>query len=68
MTKKIHVCLSIGSVSKESPAVQETQVQSLGGEAPLEKEMAAYSSVPAWRKLRRQRSLGGYSPQGRKDS
>ena len=37
-------------------------------EDPLEDELAAYSSVPAWRKLRRQRSLGGYSPQGRKDS
>ena len=31
------------------PAVQETQVQSLGWEGPLEKEMAAHSSIPAWR-------------------
>ena len=28
---------------------QETQVQSLGREDPLEKEMAAHSSVLAWR-------------------
>ena len=28
--------------------VQETQVQSLGGEGPLEKETATHSSVPAW--------------------
>ena len=28
--------------------MQETQVQSLGQEDSLEKEMAAHSSVPAW--------------------
>ena len=27
----------------------ETQVQSLGGEDPLEKEMATHSSIPAWK-------------------
>ena len=31
------------------PAVQETQVRSLGQEVPLEKEMATHSSIPAWR-------------------
>ena len=31
------------------PAVQETQVQSLGREDPLEKEMATHSSNPAWK-------------------
>ena len=31
------------------PAMQETHVQSLGREDPLEKEMAAHSSVLAWR-------------------
>ena len=30
---------------KNLPAMQETQVQSLGGEDPLEKEMAVYSSI-----------------------
>ena len=34
---------------KNLPAMQETQVQSLGGEDPLEKEMAAHSTVLAWR-------------------
>ena len=34
---------------KNLPAVQETQVQSLGQEDPLEKEMATYSSILAWR-------------------
>ena len=31
------------------PAVQETRVQSLGQEDPLEKGMAPHSSVLAWR-------------------
>ena len=31
------------------PAVQETWVQSVGQEGPLEKEMATHSSVLAWR-------------------
>ena len=30
------------------PAMQETQVQSLGLEDPLEKEMATHSSILAW--------------------
>ena len=31
------------------PAMQETQVQSLGGEYPLEKEMTTHSSIVAWK-------------------
>ena len=34
---------------KKLPAVQETQVQSLDQEDPLEKEMATDSSILAWR-------------------
>ena len=34
---------------KNLPAMQETQVQSLGREDPLEKGMATHSSIPAWR-------------------
>ena len=30
------------------PAMQETWVRFLGGEDPLEKEMATHSSIPAW--------------------
>ena len=30
------------------PAVQEIQIRSLGGEDPLEKEMATHSSILAW--------------------
>ena len=33
---------------KTLPAMRETRVQSLGWEDPLEKEMAAHSSVLAW--------------------
>ena len=38
-----------GSDGKESTAMQETQVQSLGQEDPQEKGMATHSSVLAWR-------------------
>ena len=31
------------------PAMQKTQVRSLGWEDPLEKEMATYSIILAWR-------------------
>ena len=34
---------------KNLPAMQETRVQSLGREDPLEKGMATHSSVVAWR-------------------
>ena len=34
---------------KNLPALQETQVQSLGQEDPLEEEMATHSSILAWR-------------------
>ena len=34
---------------KDVPAMQETQVQSLGWEDPMEKEMANLPSILAWR-------------------
>ena len=34
---------------KHLPAMRETRVQSLGWEDPLEKEMAAHSSILAWK-------------------
>ena len=37
------------SVIKHSPAVQETRVQSLGWEDPLEKGIATHSSMFVWR-------------------
>ena len=36
-------------VVKDPSAMQETQVQSLGGEDPLEKEIATHSSILAWK-------------------
>ena len=33
---------------KNPPAIQETQVQSLGWEDPLEKEMATHSRILNW--------------------
>ena len=48
---------------KNLPAMQETQVQSLGQEEPLEKGMATHSSILAG-KSHGQRSLVGYSPVG----
>ena len=38
-----------GSVVKNLPVKQETWVQSLGQEDPLEKEMAAHSCILAWK-------------------
>ena len=37
-----------GLAVKNPPAMQETQVRSLGQEDPLEKEMATHSSILAW--------------------
>ena len=34
---------------KRLPTIQETRVQSLGQEDPLEKEMATHSSILAWK-------------------
>ena len=47
--------------------MQETWVQSLGWEDPLEKEMATHSSILAWRIPWAEEPVG-YSPQGHKES
>ena len=39
----------VAQMAKNLPAVQETQVQFLGQEDPLEEEMATHSSILAWR-------------------
>ena len=54
-------------VGKRLPAMQETWVQCLGQEDPLEKEMATHSSILPG-ESHGQRSLVGYSPRGRKES
>ena len=39
----------VAQTVKNLPAIQDTQVQSLGWEVPLEKRMATHSSILAWR-------------------
>ena len=56
----------VAQMVKNLPAMQETWVQSLGQEDPLEEGMATYS-VFLPRKSHRERSLAGYGPWGRKD-
>ena len=53
-THMAHICTSVRSslvaqTVKNLPAIQETQVQSLGQEDPLQEEMATHSSILAWR-------------------
>ena len=54
-------------MAKNLPAIWETQVQSLGQKDPLEKGMATYSSILAWRTPWTEEP-GGYSPRGREES
>ena len=39
----------VAQTVRNPPAMQETQVQSLGWEDPLEKGMTTHSSILAWR-------------------
>ena len=39
----------VAQMVKHLPAMQESQVQYLGQEDPLEKEMATHSSILAWK-------------------
>ena len=39
----------VAQMVKHLPAMQETQVRSLGPEDPLEKEMATHPSILAWK-------------------
>ena len=67
--KIIYLRNIIGSAVKNPPAMQELQemrVLSLGREDPLEEEIVTHSSILAG-KAHGQRSLAGYSPQGRKE-
>ena len=41
----------VAQVVKNLPTMQETQVQSLGREDPLEKEMVTHSRIHAWKIL-----------------
>ena len=61
------MCFPGGSVVKNLSAKQEMRVRFQGQEDPLEKEMAAPSSILAG-KSHGQRSLAGYSPWSHQES
>ena len=58
----------IAQTAKNLLAMQETRVQSLGQEDPLQKGMAIHSQVFLPGESQGQRSLVGYSTQGHKKS
>ena len=64
--KYVASLFSLSSGGQASAYNVGNQVRSLGGEDPLEKEMAPHSSTLAWKIP--WRSLVGYSPWGRKES
>ena len=47
--QRVRELLLVAQMVKSLPAMQETQLQSLGRENPLEEEMATHSSILAWR-------------------
>ena len=57
MMVRFHICLLpyplwaalVAQTVKSLPAIQETQVQSMGWEDPLEKGIATHSTILAWR-------------------
>ena len=44
-----YLLIQVARMVKNLPAMQETRVQFLGQEDPLEKGMATHSSILAWR-------------------
>ena len=57
---------NVAQMIEKLPAMQETQVRSLGWEDPLEKATTIHSSILP--EFHGQRSLAGYSPWSRKES
>ena len=53
----------VAQLVKNLPAVQETWVQFLGWEDPLEKEVATHASILAW-KISWTKEPGGLQPMG----
>ena len=53
----------VAQTVKRLPTMRETQVRSLGWEDPLEEEMAAHSSIIAW-KTQRTEEPGGLQSTG----
>ena len=66
--KRFASCLGFSLVvqlEKNPPAIQETWVQSLGWEDPLEKGKLTHSSILAWRIAQTVQSMGVASRQAR---
>ena len=57
----------VAQTVKNLPAMQETHVRFLGGEDALEKGMATYTSIRAWRIPWTGKTGGLYSPWGHKE-
>ena len=57
----------VAQMVKHLPTMQESWVQSMGWEDPLEKEMALHSSTLAW-KIPRMEEPGRLQPWSRKES
>ena len=57
----------VAQTVKHLPTMQETRVQSLGWEDPVEKEMTTHASILAWR-IPWTEQPGSYSPRGHKES
>ena len=53
----------MAQIVKQSPAMQETRVQSLGRKDPLEEEMATHSSILSW-EIPWTEKPGGLQPMG----
>ena len=68
MTDYLYSASLVARIVKNLPAMQETQVRSLGWEDPMEKEVATHSNQHLPRQFCEQRSLVGYSPWCHKDS
>ena len=46
---KVITQIVLAQTVRNPPAMQETQIQSLGWEDPLEEEMTTHSSILAWK-------------------
>ena len=67
LTRSGQVASLVAQTVKNLPAMQETWVWSSGQEDPLEKDVAAHSSILAWENPWAEKA-GGHSPRGREES
>ena len=66
ITYGLHRWLSSKEFARQMQQIQETWVQFLGGEDPLEEEMATHSSILTW-KVPRTEETGGLQSMGHKE-